>query len=69
MINFHGSDWQEISDEIRRRITELDIKNRASRPEAETSHIRGQIAALQSLLNLETNAAIPIETEEMIPPP
>ena len=62
-MNFQSPEWVAVREEINRRITDLDMKNRVLGPEQTTSHLRGQITALTSLLDWERESAIPTEEE------
>lgn len=64
-MNFNSPEWRMVCEELDKRITSLDLQNRALGPEQFTSHLRGQIAALVSFRNWEHTSALP-EMQETV---
>ena len=60
-MNFASQEWKDVCKEIDKRVESLDRMNRGPLDIAQTSDLRGQIKALQSLR--QWNAAPPVEEE------
>lgn len=60
--DFASVTWQKLRLHMESRLSMLRRRNDASLSPEETAHIRGQIAALKTLLALEEDPAKPTTT-------